>query len=139
MVGEKTPVSKTKEQPLGLGEQLFWIALAVVIIGFPRFTIAAALVCAIYLEYFSAPNDDKIPKEETLGLLAFGVLFIFVEFMDWLLRYRDEVPFGDVLFPTDDTPADLRFIFIGWVLLFMWGLNGIRKFVAEDQKLDANP
>ena len=113
--------------------------MLVTLIWGSNWTIGVTLVIAVVVEFrpeWLAEQDDH-NTSGSFDLFAYGVGLFFIEFMDWLIRYKDEIPFRDVFFPIADPPYDLRGIFFGWLFVFMGAARKIRQFVDDDPKLDS--
>ncbi|MBL8525396.1 MAG: hypothetical protein JNN20_17085 [Betaproteobacteria bacterium] len=135
LVGKPAPATQKLDRQVGFFDCAIGVGVLVVLIFFPSWTLAAAMATAIRL----AVANDFGANEKTgdvIDFLAYGVGFLFVELLNWFLQYQGEVPFRDVLFPTEDTPADLRMIFIGWLFLFAALISKIRAKLNEDFKWD---
>jgi hypothetical protein len=135
LVDEHTPASPKFGRRVVFLDCALGVGVLVVLIFFPSWTIAAAVATALRLAVTGDFDNNEKPGE-VIDLLAYGIGFLFIEYVNWLLQYQDEVPFRDVVFPTEDTPADLRMIFIGWLFLFAALIAKIRAKLNEDFKWD---
>lgn len=114
------------------------MVIVVTLIWLPNWTIGVSLVLAVVMEGRPEWFDDE-PDPTTSGsadIFACGVAFFFIEFLDWLLRYQNEIPFSDVFFPIADPPYDMRAIFFGWLFVFMAAARKFHAFLDADPKLD---
>jgi hypothetical protein len=115
---------------------VFSAGIFAVLVWFPPWTIGAAFASAMYFGFFGIEAIEKTDTTSVFDLLASGVFFFGIELLDWLVRYRNDVPFRDVMFPTTETPADLRTIFIGWLLVFSAMSKKIRSILNDAPKFD---
>ncbi len=105
-----------------------------VLIWFPQWTIGAAFALACLTEIFPRWLGDlqEDTNTESLGLFAVGAALTSIEILVWYFLYRGEVPFSNLMFPTPDSPYDLRLIFLGWLMMFQATLSKLRQFFIED-------
>jgi len=104
----------------------------------PSWIVPAAFVSALCVTFQSLKelSEEKASApNEWFSIFAIGIFFFSIELLDWYFRYGNDVPFRDVLFPKDDTPADLRCIFMGWLFLFMSIFNWLKSLFFDDPKL----
>ena len=94
------------------------IVAATVLIVWPQWSVAFALVWGIVWTWLDDTDLGEDPDEISSGIFGLALLYFGLEFLFWLAFASRDYPFTELLLPTKDSPLDFSLSFVGWILLF---------------------